>query len=797
MTVRSPFSAWTRAIFYALMLVFACHASTHMVAAGDTWVALACGRHFYNHGVNTVEPFSANSHPAGPTVETMAAYGRDIRSSINDLVKDGRGESMEARRLKWWAGKIESYPQWPQWKKDWLAKWHPTGWINQNWLTHLIFYWLCYESPIADGQERVFNALVYWKFAIYIIAAFLIYYSARLLKSDVVIAAVFTCFALFVGRSFLDIRPAGFSNVLVAAFIVLLLLATYRHIFYIWLLVPLVVLWCNLHGGYIYVFFMMAPFVLLNLATIRSKQLFISIGAKGVIHAAAASFTAFVAAVVFNPFHLTNLTHTYVISFSKHAEKWREVNEWHGAFEWTNPVGTGVPFLVMFIILLTLLALWLLMLAMNPERGQGRRREKKAAAGGYSWPKIDLALLAIVGLTVYMAIKSRRFIPIGAIVACPFIAMLLDQFIRMVAARVSWIRDRKVTLPDVPASVRVWVIATGLSAVLFFGGWWGWKFKTIYLDPWPSDTQHTSVFMRMTASNVKPFEACDFIRMNKLSGKMFNYWTEGGFVSWGQEPDPVTGRTPLQLFMDGRAQAAYDVSVYDKWGSILSGGPAAINLYYSQRQPTESDFDKMGDWIDEQLVANGVWVVLMPAAEFNDPQKFFTHALERHRNWRCIYYDGRQKILVRFVDARGDRIFTDVLAGAAQFPDEYSKDMSMANWLTRIDDVEANKEGFRRAKNAFEQNPTQESFGLVQLCYRREAFREEVDRIAREWIRQFDDKRAEYQAVDGYRIRLTAALAAIDHIIKRSAEPDEKAGFTALRDEWLAEFQKLVVQARW
>ena len=81
--------------------------------------------------------------------------------------------------------------------------------------------------------------------------------------------------------------------------------------------------------------------------------------------------------------------------------------------------------------------------------------------------------------------------------------------------------------------------------------------------------------MRMTASDAKPFAACEFIRRNKLSGKMFNYWTEGGFIAWGQDPDPETGRIPLQLFMDGRAQAAYDVNAFDLWTDIMSGGPAA------------------------------------------------------------------------------------------------------------------------------------------------------------------------------------------------------------------------------
>ena len=71
---------------------------------------------------------------------------------------------------------------------------------------------------------------------------------------------------------------------------------------------------------------------------------------KGVLHTVAASAVAFVAMVVFNPFHLTNLTHTFVISVSKHAERWRDVHEWHRAFDWTNPVGTAVPFLVMYIL---------------------------------------------------------------------------------------------------------------------------------------------------------------------------------------------------------------------------------------------------------------------------------------------------------------------------------------------------------------------------------------------------------------------------------------------------------------
>ena len=80
---RVAFSGWPMIIAWIGMIIFAMHASTHMVGAGDTWVALACGRHFINHGVDTVEPFSANSHKAGPTEETMAAYARQLRYYAN------------------------------------------------------------------------------------------------------------------------------------------------------------------------------------------------------------------------------------------------------------------------------------------------------------------------------------------------------------------------------------------------------------------------------------------------------------------------------------------------------------------------------------------------------------------------------------------------------------------------------------------------------------------------------------------------------------------------------------------
>src|SRR5512143_762377 len=99
-------------IGWIAMLIFACHACTHMVAAGDTWVAMACGRHFVNHGVSTVEPFSANSHKPGPTIETMKAYAKQLRD-------DARTEKgLKASLINWWSDKCDNFGKWPQWQQS-------------------------------------------------------------------------------------------------------------------------------------------------------------------------------------------------------------------------------------------------------------------------------------------------------------------------------------------------------------------------------------------------------------------------------------------------------------------------------------------------------------------------------------------------------------------------------------------------------------------------------------------------------------------------------------------------------
>ncbi|MFH1715866.1 MAG: hypothetical protein ABIF19_00820 [Planctomycetota bacterium] len=763
------------------MLIFTFHACTHMVAAGDTWVAMACGRHFVNHGVDTVEPFSAHSHKAGPTEE-----------------------------------EVKTWPPWARWIVDKVGLetvkyWHPTGWVNQNWLTHEIFYLLVPKSSYADGVSFTSNALVYWKFAVYILTVVCVYYTGRLLGAHPALCAVFSCFAMFAGRSFIDIRPAGFSNMLVAVFLLILVLATYRNILYIWLIVPVTVFWCNVHGGYIYVFIMLVPFVGLNFLTSFSKGRFRSIGLKGVYHTIAAGFVTLLAVIVFNPFHLTNLTHTVVISVSEHAERWRDIHEWKSAFDWDNPVGTAIPFLVMYLLAWLALVAWGVVMIAAPGSVARYRKRKVKRSDQYEWPKIDIAVMAIAAITIYMAIRSRRFIPIAAIVACPVMAMVIDQTIRAIAATRNFHRENRLAVPPMPSELQLAMTVAGAAAVLFFGVYWSLRFKTVYLDAWPADPNLSSVFMRMTASDAKPFYVTKFMRDNKLEGNMFNYWTEGGFIAWGQEPDPETGRTPLRLFMDGRAQAAYNRKAFDDWSYIMAGGPVTYQILERATARGESltanDYAEIGQWMDEHLRAdpNNVWVVLMPAVVFggskSKPSYNAIKALEYNPNWRLVFLSNRQKLFVDITTPRGKELFDGIFDGTTLYPDEYHKNLISAHtWLLYRTGIVEKMKGFDFAVRAFNLNPSPTPMLEILTFANFAELKPNVDKFCESYFRQFTENQDKLSRQDGYRLKTLAAQLACYHLryAARSRGDRKLEDFYAQKEtECFSELARISQDKRW
>jgi hypothetical protein len=298
--------------------------------------------------------------------------------------------------------------------------------------------------------------------------------------------------------------------------------------------------------------------------------------------------------------------------------------------------------------------------------------------------------------------------------------------------------------------------------VLFLSIWWGYWYKVVYLNPWPDSYYLTSEFMRMSASYAKPFRVCEFIRDNNMKGVVFNYWTEGGFVAYGQNPDPNTGKTPLQLFMDGRAQAAYSTKDYNHWMYIMGGGDVAKNVQRAGRGFTNSDYQAIGQWTDRQLSSENVWVVLMPTAQFDSP---LVRGLDTTSNWLPVFMDDQQKLYVNVNTEQGKSLYFGMFDGRTKFPDEFSKQLTIGTSLLRMRDESKFEMGCDMLIEAFKRKTYQvAAVELINATGRSQMVRDKVTKVLSDYFDDFVAKEQEYKKQNGYRERMVSAMIAADYL---------------------------------
>jgi hypothetical protein len=471
---------------------------------------------------------------------------------------------------------------------------------------------------------------------------------------------------------------------------------------------------------------------------------------------------------------------------------------WQPPYEANLEVSYANLFPVIYVINGVCLLAWMLTPYVKRLFETSIQGQPAAEGEQYRLPRIDLALITIAALTAYMAFRSRRFIPIAGYVGCPVMALLIEQIIWTAASALNFYKRGRLEVPRMSVGLQRLLTAVAVVTVTALGTGWGLKFKRIYLEPWPSETKLTSVFMRMTASSAKPFSACQFITANNLEGNMFNYWTEGGFIAWGQRPDPNTGRTPLQLFMDGRAQAAYNYGAYMTWSEIMFGGATVRRARIRQQNLTTDDYVQIGEWLDGQLKQRNVWVVLMPANQFDTP---FVMGLEHRPNWQLVFLDDKQKLYVDISKPQGLEIFKGIEDGTTQYPDESSRNLMRANNTIAFGKApERIAFGLECAISAYEENPMHAPLKLVQVFYER--YPQLRPRIEAFWKKTLDDFLANqktYMSHDGYYLRIVGALLAVEYLepVARRENNDKLVQFYNSKRNELVKMVPEVRDKRW
>jgi len=573
-----PTSRWLWIGCVLLVIGAGLHSADRVVGGGDTWVAMACGRYTLGQwalgqpnrtwqmrlldkfGIHTTqqEPFGARSRAFEPVSRNLSSIFKRLFGA-----------------------------------KDYDPKLDEVGWVNQNWLTHVMFYkmknaWGEKDSAVSKGESLI----VVYKFLQAILTVLFAYGAARVLGAHPMLAAATAAFGILLSRSFVDLRP-NVSSILFAI-IMIFLLSCWKKRRY-WALagmIPVMIIWSNVHGGFIYaimIFMIMlgGHLVMRFLGSVWPGRL-VDIDWRGYKLLLAGAAVVTIIPGIFSPFGWENLAHPLIIIMGQEGKIWRDVSEWRPIWD-TDGFGNATPYVIFLSILGLVFVVWLVLFFMRPSLPQPHRRRERLAIEKFPWPRIDLAQWGIMAITIYMSMASRRFIFLGGVILSPFLAQMTQEIVDMVRLLRLHKQNQPLQLAGMPSRSAMVAATLSLTGALVMWLIFGLAMRDIYYRP-PSDGIELSVFRRMVGIYDQPVGAMKFLNANKIEGVVFNEWTGGGYVAFGQDPDPQTGRPRCKVFIDGRAQAAYNVSHFTYWQTLKEAILPSTNVEFqkSLRQIAQS-----------------------------------------------------------------------------------------------------------------------------------------------------------------------------------------------------------------
>jgi hypothetical protein len=386
-------------------------------------------------------------------------------------------------------------------------------WFNQEWLTQVVFYEL----------YRLFGgtSLALLKIAVVVATFGLAAWVAARRSGSLALAVAATCGAACVCRTNLDIRAQLFT--FLCALVVLAAIQAYRRgasAAVLALLPVTVALWVNLHYGFIYG----VGTCLLYAGVETAKTLFglpEALPRRRLAPLWVAAVLALAASLA-NPQGLHSLT--FPFSIIGHEGAWREE-----IVEWMPPVLFGEDSFSPFWFgpwLVAQAAAFVLVLALAPRR-------------------VDASDTLHVAVTMVMALTSRRFIPLAALVSVPFLARNLA----LVGERLA-----------LPLSERVRA-ATAAAIALLATGLLAWR-----AVPQARADYAPGLFAGMTRDFFFPHGAVEFLRLNdRLPARLYHLYTWAGYLLYF---DPAR-----KVFIDGRAHAVYPIDFWKESYLVEMGQP--------------------------------------------------------------------------------------------------------------------------------------------------------------------------------------------------------------------------------
>ena len=405
-------------------------------------------------------------------------------------------------------------------------------WYNQNWLTHVIQYWL-YDRISHDA---VIFANWFFGLGIFICVGVAAYARTGSCAGALIAASV-TAFGC---RNFLSARPATVGLFCLAALWMLICLlqdqGKRRRWAPIIALFPLFLFWGNAHGSFIFGYGVLTLYVLYAIAMRLSRRLTPLSGAQ-LIAIVVVAILAVGLTIWLGPFGIHNFTHGEKVAGSA---VWRDVVEWQPPYSQTSQFPPVTRF---WSILAVAIVVVILSIILTPRR-----------PGSNHNPRVRITLydLALLGISIAMAMWARRFAPIFFI----FLPPILLIFIFRVSEKFTGTRPVLLN--------RIICLATGLIGILFGIGTGLQAYADLVADY--EQSPHFGLLERVTVYDIVPQNAYNFVNENKLDLHLLAEWSLAGSV--------MLHCPSAKVFIDGRAQQVYEEEQYRQY-QILFVAPDA------------------------------------------------------------------------------------------------------------------------------------------------------------------------------------------------------------------------------
>ena len=378
----------------------------------------------------------------------------------------------------------------------------PIPWTAHEWLSEVIFAMIHRLSGLSSLVIFVSVVIA----AVYSI----LFKFLRQSKINIIVAACIVALAAGASTIHWLARPHIFSLLLTLIWYIILDAYQYRKKNYLYLLPPIMLLWVNLHGGFIAGFMLLAVYTIGNVlkavfikeekseASARIKMLLIF------------SFLCLLASLL-NPQGYKILLFPFKLTSNKYIMD--------NVVEWLSPnFHTDLRYEYMLLLMVLVF--------------------------GVSLLKLNVIEAMLVMLFTHMSLFSARYIPLYAIILSPLIAKRIDDFIgilsdrRLVKKFIS-ISDRAVTTDSQTKGYLLSFFAIAVPIIMVSMGKLDYNFDKKKL----------------------PVDAVHFIKKEKIKGNMFNNDQFGDYIIYAAWPE-------YKVFFDGRSDM-YGVKRMKEYGKVI------------------------------------------------------------------------------------------------------------------------------------------------------------------------------------------------------------------------------------